>query len=237
MYGLHKYDMSVFKDTFLQEEQPYDKFKTLGPENLTDAELLAIMLRTGTRGKTPVDLGKDVLQLFGEKWGLLGLHHFSLRDLTKLQGIGEVKAIQLLCIAEISKRISHMQAERKLNFANAKSVADYYMERLRHLEQEQCILVLLDGKNRLISDCMMSLGTVNTTIVSPREIFIRAMKEEAAYIIILHNHPSGDANPSRQDRLMTHRLKEVSELVEIPLLDHIIIGDNQFFSFKQNRLI
>lgn len=84
---------------------------------------------------------------------------------------------------------------------------------------------------------MMSLGTVNTTIVSPREIFIRAMKEEAAYIIILHNHPSGDANPSRQDRLMTHRLKEVSELVEIPLLDHIIIGDNQFFSFKQNRLI
>lgn len=237
MYGLHKYDMSVFKDTFLQEEQPYDKFKTLGPENLTDAELLAIMLRTGTRGKTPVDLGKDVLQLFGEKWGLLGLHHFSLRDLTKLQGIGEVKAIQLLCIAEISKRISHMQAERKLNFANAKSVADYYMERLRHLEQEQCILVLLDGKNRLISDCMMSLGTVNTTIVSPREIFIRAMKEEAAYIIILHNHPSGDANPSRQDRLMTNRLKEVSELVEIPLLDHIIIGDNQFFSFKQNRLI
>lgn len=229
--------MSVFKDTFLQEEQPYDKFKALGPENLTDAELLAIMLRTGTRGKTPVDLGKDVLQLFGEKWGLLGLHHFSLRDLTKLQGIGEVKAIQLLCIAEISKRISHMQAERNLNFANAKSVADYYMERLRHLEQEQCILVLLDGKNRLISDCMLSLGTINTTIVSPREIFIRAMKEEAAYIIILHNHPSGDANPSRQDRLMTTRIKEVSELVEIPLLDHIIIGDNQFFSFKQNRLI
>lgn len=237
MYELHKYDMSVFKETFSREELPYDKFKALGPESLTDAELLAIMLRTGTKNKTPVELGRDVLKLSGDKWGLLGLHHYSLRDLTKLHGIGEVKAIQLLCIAEIAKRISHMQAEKKLDFLNADSVAGYYMERLRHQEREQCILVLLDGKNRLLTDCVLSMGTINATPVSSREIFVKAMKEDATYIILLHNHPSGDPNPSRQDRLMTNKIKEVSELVEIPLLDHIIIGDNQFFSFKQNRLL
>lgn len=237
MLWLHKYDMSILKQTFAQEELPYDKFKSLGPQNLTDAELLAIMLRTGTKDKTPIELGRDVLRLFGDKWGLLGLHHYTLHDLTTIHGIGEVKAIQLLCIAEISKRISSMQAENKLNFCDPESVADYYMEKLRHQEKEHCILVLLDSKNRLLSDCVLSVGTINATPVSAREIFVKAMRENAAYIILLHNHPSGDSSPSSQDEIATRKIKEVSELVEIPLLDHIIIGDNQFFSFKQNRLL
>lgn len=229
--------MSVFKETFSQEELPYDKFRNYGPDSLTDAELLAIILRTGTKNKSPLDIGREVISLSDGKWGLMGLHHYSMSDLMQLNGIGEVKAIQLLCIAEIAKRISHSKAQRKLEFDNPDTVADYYMEELRHKEIEQFLLVLLDSKNRLLKDVILSSGTVNATIVSPREIFIQAVKENATNIMMLHNHPSGDPNPSKQDKLITGKIKEVSELIDIPLIDHIIIGDNQFFSFKQNGLL
>ncbi len=229
--------MSLLKQIYDTEDLPYDKFKRLGAENLTDAELLAIMLRTGTKDKTPIELGREILQLSNSKWGLLGLHHFSLKDLTQLTGIGEVKAIQLLCIAEIAKRISHMQAKENLTFQDPDSVATYYMERMRHHETEHLILILLDAKNRVICDEVISIGILNATLISPREIFVKALKEEAAYVMILHNHPSGDPTPSRQDLVITNKIKEVSDLVDIPLLDHIIIGDNRYISFKQKGLL
>ncbi len=229
--------MSLLKQLYDAEELPYDKFMKLGPQSLSDAELLAIMLRTGTRDKTPIELGRAVLQLAGCKRGLLGLHHFSIKELMKIPGIGEVKAVQLLCIAEIAKRISHMQAKVNLSFQNPDSVATYYMERMRHRETEQLVLVLLDAKNRIISDEVISVGVLNATLISTREIFVRALKEEAAYVMILHNHPSGDPTPSRQDQLITNKIKEVSDLVDIPLLDHIIIGDNRYISFKEKGLL
>lgn len=229
--------MSMFKETYPKDELPYDKFIRLGADSLSDAELLAIMLRTGTKTKTPVDLGRDILNLFGNQWGLLGLHHFSLREIMKIKGVGEVKAVQLLCIAEISKRISHRKAELELNFQDPQTIAAYYMEQLRHSEKEKFVLILLNSRNQLIHDEVLSIGTVNATLVSPREIFIEALKIEASNIIILHNHPSGDPTPSRQDLLITNKIKEVSGLVEIPLIDHIIIGDNQYFSFKQKGLL
>lgn len=227
----------MLKQLYDAEELPYDKFMKFGPSSLSDAELLAIMLRTGTRDKTPIELGRAVLQLSGCKWGLLGLHHFTMKELMKIPGIGEVKAVQLLCIAEIAKRISNMQAEVNLSFQNPDSVAAYYMERMRHQETEQLILILLDAKNRMIHDEVISVGILNATLISTREIFIRALKEEAAYIMILHNHPSGDPTPSRQDQQITNKIKEVSILVDIPLIDHIIIGDNRYISFKQIGLL
>lgn len=229
--------MSLLKQLYDAEELPYDKFMKSGPASLTDAELLAIMLRTGTRDKTPIELGRAVLQLSDSKWGLLGLHHFSIKDLMKIPGIGKVKAVQLLCIAEIAKRISRMQAKVNLSFQNPDSVAAYYMERMRHRETEQLILILLDAKNRMIRDEVISVGILNATLISTREIFVKALKEEAAYVMILHNHPSGDPMPSRQDQMITNKIKEVSVLVDIPLLDHIIIGDNRYISFKQKGLL
>lgn len=229
--------MSIFKETYPKDELPYDKFIRLGADSLSDAELLAIMLRTGTKSKTPVDLGRDLLNLFGKQRGLLGLHHFSLHELMKIKGVGEVKAVQLLCIAEIAKRISRRKAELELNFRDPQTIAAYYMEQLRHCEKEKFILILLNTRNQLIQDKIISIGTVNATLVSPREIFMEALKGEAANIIILHNHPSGDSTPSRQDIIITNKIKEVSALVEIPLIDHIIIGDNQYFSFKQKGLL
>ncbi len=229
--------MSLFKELYAKDELPYDKFMRLGPESLSDAELLAIMLRTGTREKTPIELGRAVLQLAGRGMGLLGLYHFNIRDLMQIPGIGKVKAVQLLCIAEIAKRTSNLQARPELTFDKPETVAAYYMERMRHRDTEQLMLVLLDAKRHIVNESILSTGTFNTTLISPRDICIRAMRNEASYIVILHNHPSGDPTPSRQDVLVTQKIKEVSDLVEIPLLDHIIIGDNRYTSFIQKGLL
>lgn len=229
--------MSLLKELYAKDELPYDKFMRLGPESLSDAELLAIMLRTGTRDRTPIELGRDVLKLAGKGMGLLGLYHFNIRDLMQIPGIGEVKAVQLLCIAEIAKRTSNLQARPELTFDKPETVAAYYMERMRHRETEQLLLVLLDKKRHIVNESVLSTGTFNTTLISPRDICIRAMRNEASYIVILHNHPSGDPTPSRQDVLVTQKIKEVSDLVEIPLLDHIIIGDNRYTSFIQKGLL
>lgn len=229
--------MSLLKEIYASDELPYDKFMRIGPENLSDAELLAIMLRTGTRDKTPIEVGREILRLAGEKWGLLGLYHFHIKELMQIPGIGEVKAVQLLCIAEIAKRTSNMRAKSELAFDKPETVAAYYMERMRHRDTELLLLVLLDAKRHIMDESVLSTGTSNSTIISPRDICIRAMRNEAAYIVILHNHPSGDPTPSKQDVAVTQKIKEVSDLVEIPLLDHIIIGDNRFTSFNQEGLL
>lgn len=229
--------MSLLKELYAKDELPYDKFMRLGPESLSDAELLAIMLRTGTRDRTPIELGRDILRMAGTGMGLLGLYHFGIRDLMQIPGIGEVKAVQLLCIAEIAKRTSNMQARPELTFDKPETVAAYYMERLRHRDTEQLLLVLLDAKRHIVQESVLSTGTFNTTLISPRDICIQAIRNEASYIVILHNHPSGDPTPSRQDVLVTQKIKEVTDLVEIPLLDHIIIGDNRYTSFIQKGLL
>jgi len=229
--------MSNLKEVYAPDELPYDKFLRLGAENLSDAELLAIMLRTGTKDKTPIELGREVLKLGGDTFGLLGLYHFNVKELMQIPGIGEVKAVQLLCIAEIAKRTANMRAKTKLCFDKPETVAAYYMERLRHKATEHLTLVLLDNRKNILNETVISMGTANSTLVSPREICIRALRLEASYMLLLHNHPSGDPTPSRQDILVTQKIKEVSDLVEIPLLDHIIIGDNRYTSFNQKGLL
>ena len=148
--------MSHFKEIYASDELPYDKFLRLGAENLSDAELLAIMLRTGTRDKTPIELGRDILNLAGDKLGLLGLYHFGVKELMQIPGIGEVKAVQLLCIAEIAKRTANMKAKTNLCFDKPETVAAYYMERLRHKVTEQLLLVLLDSRKNIISETIIS---------------------------------------------------------------------------------
>lgn len=218
-------------------EQPYEKFLKLGSEYLTDAELLAIIIRTGTKEENSVEIGQRVLKLSDERYGLLGLHHISIEELMTIHGIGEVKAVKIKCIAELSKRISKMSAGLKLQINSPKTVADYYMEELRHIETERILLVMLDNKNRIIKDIVISQGTVNASILSPREIFLIALRYKAVYILILHNHPSGDPTPSKQDIAITKRMKEVADLIGIPLIDHIVIGDNKYISFKEKRYL
>ena len=222
----------------LQTELPYEKFLKYGPESLSEAELLAIILRTGTKECSSVELGRKILDLAASPHkGLLGLHHVSVEDLMQIRGIGEVKAVKIKCLAELSMRMAKAKNEPLLRFDAPRTVAEYFMEELRHEEKEKVMLLCLDNKAQLIAQTVLSVGTVNASLISPREVFQYALKMQAVYIMVLHNHPSGDPKPSRQDMEITQRLVKTGELMDILLLDHIIIGDNNYTSFKESGLL
>ena len=217
-------------------ERPYEKCLKQGAEALSDAELLAVLLRTGTKGENVLALAKRLLYEDGGA-GLLGIHQFSFQSLMKLKGIGKVKAVQILCLSELAKRLSKASVEPRLRFSSSQSVAEYYMEDLRHRNQEVMKLLLLNSKAELIDETNISKGTVNASLVTPRELFVEALKKEAVSMILLHNHPSGDPTPSRDDILTTKRISECGLLIGIELLDHIIIGINCYVSFQEENLL
>ena len=213
--------------------QPYEKCITYGPEFLTDAELIACVLRTGNKEYTSVALAELLLDLRKGKEGLRGLCSLSFEELTEVPGIGRVKALQIQAVFELAKRMSRSEAAKTLNFSNPESIADYYMEDFRHQEQEHLMLLLLDNKSNLLGEKRLFTGTVNASIVSPREIFLEALKYHAVGIILLHNHPSGDPTPSDADRRMTRKVREAGSFLDIPLLDHIVLGDKKYVSFRE----
>ena len=215
-----------------ESEKPYEKCLRFGAEHLSDAELLAVIIRTGTTGKKSIELAQEILNR-NEK-NLLNLYHMSLKDFKEIPGIGTVKAVQMKCLAEITKRMVRL---RSVALNSAESVASYYMEELRHENREKLMLCMFDSQCVLLGEELISIGTVNASLVSPREIFLRALSNQAVYIILLHNHPSGIPLPSTQDKQITRRIQESGEMIGIPLSDHIIIGDNQYFSFKEERLL
>lgn len=216
------------------QELPYERFLRFGPENLTEAELLAIIIRTGTKEKSAVQLAEQVLGLAKyPKEGLLGLHDISLEELEGIKGIGQVKAVKLKCIAELSVRISAATASSGAQFTNSGQVAAYFMEKLRHRDTECVFLASLDAKGQLIREKKLSEGSVRTALISPREIFLEALEARAVNILLVHNHPSGDPTPSRSDMEITAAVRELGEKMDIPLLDHIVIGDNRYVSFRE----
>ncbi|MDF2541988.1 MAG: hypothetical protein K0S47_1706 [Herbinix sp.] len=217
-------------------EQPYEKCETYGAQALTDAELLAVIIRTGTKNLRSVDLAIHILNSTTYK-GLKGLNYVTMKELRTISGIGRVKALQLLCIAELTKRMAKETHKEQLKLVTPQSVADYFMQDMRHLTTEQVLLLMMDSKNRIIKDMVISTGTVNTSIMPTREVFLSALKYEAVNIILLHNHPSGDPTPSSEDIRVTKRIKEAGNLIGITLMDHIIIGDNRYISLKEQGLI
>lgn len=218
-------------------ERPYEKCEAYGPSSLSDAELLAVILRTGSKNLRAIDLAVKVLNYSTNNPGLKGLNYLSMKDLTQITGIGRVKAIELMCVTELTKRMSKEIHKDSLKFITPESIANYFMQDLRHLAREQVLLLLLDSKSKLIRDMVMSSGTVNASIMPVREVLVQALKEEAVNIILVHNHPSGDPSPSSEDIRVTKRVKEASNLIGITLMDHIIIGDNRYISLKEQGLL
>ena len=208
------------------EERPYERFLASGPQSLTNAELLGIILRTGTKGVSAVELGRRVL-------GVHDPQQSSLSALRAIPGIGEVKAVKLLCLSEIARRIVREKIRTQQNFDSPGTIAEYYMESMRHLETEQTVLLHFDSKMALLGEDIMTKGTVNGALISPREIFIQALRRGAVRIVLLHNHPSGDPRPSREDISSTRQIKKAGELLGIGLTDHIIIGDLCYCSLKE----
>lgn len=213
--------------------RPYEKCEREGAAVLTDAELLAVILGSGCRDKSSVMLADDVLSINGSENGLLNLKHVSFSELVSIEGIGRVKALKLLCIGELSSRIAKTRASRKLDFQSAVSVAAYYMEELRHLDQECAYLMLLDARDHLRKELLIAKGSMQHTAVSPREIFKAAIQHQACGLILVHNHPSGDPMPSSADLALTERLFRAGMDLGVCLRDHIIIGDNSYFSFLE----
>ena len=221
-----------------ESQRPYEKCIREGENTLSDSELLAVILRCGTRGMNSLTLANDILSHMEQSPypGLLGLLHCSVSDLKKIHGIGTVKAVQLKCIGELSKRIASTAARISLDFNSPDSIAAYYMEQLRHQEQEIMICMMLDNQNHLLGDTMLSKGTVNATLITPREVYLEALRYHAVNLILIHNHPGGNPAPSKCDKEITERICQAGEMLGINLLDHIIIGDHRYISFRGERI-
>ncbi|MBR3575564.1 MAG: DNA repair protein RadC, partial [Lachnospiraceae bacterium] len=157
-----------------------------------------------------------------------------VRQLEKIPGIGKVKAVKLKCLAEIALRMHETRYREGLNVRNASTIAEYYMERLRHNKNESVLLLSIDSKGQVIRESEVSKGSVNRSLAHIRSILLEALDAEAVNILLLHNHPSGDPKPSGDDRALTEKLYESCRMIEIPLIDHIIIGDNRYYSFRES---
>jgi DNA repair protein RadC len=218
--------------------KPYEKFKELGANALSNEELLAIILRTGTSNKPALKVAEEVLDTKDVYQGkLMGLYHKSLKELMEIDGIGEVKAIKLKCLTELSLRMAKERLENRVVFTNPSDIAEYYMETCRHLEVEKVFLLCLDNQLRLIKEYELSKGTINTSLISPREVFIEALNAKAVYILLIHNHPSGNPSPSKADIQITLKVVEAGKIIDIKLLDHIIIGDHSYVSLKEQKIL
>jgi len=202
------------------EQRPRERLKRHNADSLSDAELLAILVQSGFRGENALDLSNRMISLFGiEK-----LNSLSLSELMKIKGIGLAKAAKLVAAFELNKRVNSGKiCEKVIN--NASDIANYYVERLKDKKKEYFIAVFLDSKNKIIKDEVISIGTLNSSLVHPREVFKEAIKCSANSIILVHNHPSGEIEPSDEDYRVNKVIVETGNLVGIKVLDHLIVGD------------
>jgi DNA repair protein RadC len=219
----------LLKD-FPKDERPRERFIKLGPQNLSNQELIAIILRTGTKAESVIQLAQRLIKEFE---GLRMLKDATLEELTKIKGIGKAKAIQLLAAVELGRRINSLTNEERYAIRSPEDGANYVMDEMRFLNQEHFVCLYLNTKNQVIHKQTIFIGSLNASIVHPREVFREAFRRSAASIICLHNHPSGDPTPSREDIEVTRRLKECGRMIGIEILDHIIIGDKKYVSLKE----
>ena len=213
-------------------ERPYEKLKMYGAESLSNSELLAIIIKSGTKEYTALDLANNVLKLNDniEKEDLSFLQDISISEFMKIKGIGEVKAIQLLAVCELVKRINKPINKENIKIKDAKDVAKLLMNELKYEKREVVKVILLNSKNIVLKIKDISYGGTNFAMIEPKEILAEAIKLQAPKIIMVHNHPSGDVVPSKADFNITDRIYEAASILGIELLDHIIIGNNKYES-------
>jgi DNA repair protein RadC len=217
-----------------KNERPREKLLRYGAESLSNGELLAIILRTGSKSENILNLSNRILCQCG---GINGLLSAEFESLQELKGIGEAKATQLIALSELSKRFKSFKSGEEIKITQPQNVAQYIMEDMRHLKKEYLKIIMLNTKNIVIKVTDVSMGSLNSSIVHPREVFVEAIKCSSASIIICHNHPSGDPTPSKEDINITNRLKECGKLLGIEVLDHIIIGNGTYISLKEKGFL
>lgn len=219
-------------------ERPYEKLEHYGPEVLSNAELLAIIIKTGSKHETSVALAQRLLALNDSDSGIAVLYDLSLEELKSTTGIGRVKALQIKAVMELSKRLSSaLIMNNRLAIKSPDEVAKLLMEEMRYLKKEVFKIILLNTKNHIIKQVNVSVGSLNASIVHPREVFSEAVKTGCSGLLLAHNHPSGDPEPSREDIETTQRLINAGNILGIKVLDHVIIGDGRYVSFKEQGLL
>lgn len=218
-------------------ERPYEKLEMYGAEILTNSELLAIIIKTGTKDETSVMLAQKILNLRNDNpnQDLRFLQDVSIKELMTIKGIGKVKAIQIKAIGELTKRLAKPINNIKIKLKSPSDVADLFMQELRYEKREVMKLVVLNTKNIIQKIINISLGATNNVSVEPKEILLEAIKCQANKIILVHNHPSGDPTPSKDDYRFTDRMYECADIMGIQLLDHIVIGDGRYDSIFCKR--
>jgi DNA repair protein RadC len=217
-----------------KDERPYEKCIECGAVALSNAELLAVLLRTGTKGRSALDLAQCLLGNEGGEEGLLNIHSLTFEQLKSIKGIGEVKAVQILCLSELAKRLAKANAKEKLILNKPCTIAEYYMEEMRHQKQETIKLLMLNTKSKLLGVNNISKGTVNASMISPREIFIEALEKKAVAIVLIHNHPSGDPRPSLEDIRFTRKLSMACKPISLSLIEHTIVAKSACYSFRKD---
>jgi DNA repair protein RadC len=215
-------------------ERPRERLLKHGADHLSDAQLLAIILRTGGGGKSALDLAIEILTGFDD---LRGIENAASGEFSRFKGMGNAKVAQLKASFELGRRLLEEPAQKGPAFSTSSDVYAYYHQRLRDLKKEVFYCAMLDVKNRIIKDYCVSEGTLTNSLIHPREAFKNAIRESAASVIFVHNHPSGDPCPSREDIIVTERLVNAGEIVGIRVLDHVIIGDNRYSSMMDEGYI
>lgn len=213
-----------------KEDRPRERLLKLGSSHLSNQELLAILLGTGTKNESVMELANRLLMHFE---GLNLLREATIEELTSIKGIGNAKGVIILSAIEIGKRMNEYKPDERYVVRSPEDGADYVMEEMRTLNQEHFVALFLNTKNQIIHRQTIFIGSLNASIVHPREVFREAVKRSAASIIVAHNHPSGDPTPSQEDINVTRRLAESGKMIGIELLDHLIIGDRKFISLKE----
>lgn len=213
----------------IDEEKPREKLRRLGPKGLSDSELLSIILRTGNKDESVNELSNKILKEIG---GVKGLKEMTLNSLMKVKGIKLSKASIIIASFELAKRGSF--AYTKVKFRNVEDMYNYVKLDYIDFTQEKFIILLFDIKMRLILKKELFIGTINEINISPREIFKEALKENASFVVLCHNHPSGDVTPSMQDNETTDKLIEIGKMMQVRVIDHLIIGSDSYFSYYEN---
>ena len=211
-----------------ETERPRERLLAQGPQTLTNAQLLAILLQVGRQGSSAVQVGIEILDRLG---GVEGLAQCGIEELCGVPGVGEAKAAQLKAAIELGKRALAGPLTKGRKITSSRDLFTHYHPTLRDLRHEVFKVILLDAKHAIMRDATVSEGSLTLSIVHPREVFTLAVKESAAAVIFLHNHPSGDPTPSQEDRVLTARLVSAGELLGIRVLDHLVVGDGRYVSF------
>lgn len=216
-------------------ERPRERMLDLGAGKLSNTELLAILIGTGTRRESAMRLAERIIAK--EEEGLHFLGSAIPQELSDIPGMGEAKSCQIVAAIELGKRMASRPKNNRIHVESPEDIASVFMEEMRYLKKESFKVLLLNTKNEILSVEDISTGNINSSIVDPREVFNPAVRKSAACVVLIHNHPSGNPDPSDADVKVTERLKKAGELLDIKVIDHIVIGDGKFESLKRRRLI